>query len=75
MMNLLKHESGTSIKEARLNVDGKLRMLEGVSRILSENYGVQVVFSEDGECKTSPERMTLPYDEAVDEALIMGLMG
>ena len=45
------------------------------ARILSENYGVQVVFSEDGECKTSRERMTLPYDEAIDEALIMGMMG
>jgi len=50
-------------------------MLEGTARILSENYGVQVVFSPDGECKTSRERMTLPYDEAIDECLIMGLMG
>ena len=73
----VNHEArgSESIKEARLGVDTKLRMLEGTARILSENYGVQVVFSEDGECKTSRERMTLPYDEAIDEALIMGMMG
>lgn len=64
-----------SIGEAIIGVDSKLRALEGTARILSENYGVQVVFSDDGECKTSRERMTLPYDEAVDEALIFGLMG
>lgn len=73
----VKHESEgkTSIQEAELRADSKLRMLEGTARILSENYGVQVVFSPDGECKTSRERMTLPYDEAIDECLIMGLMG
>lgn len=56
-------------------IDRKLRMLEGVARILSDNYNVSVVFSPDGECKTTPEIMTLPYDKGVDEALILGLCG
>ena len=56
-------------------VDRKLRMLEGVARILSDNYNVSVVFSPDGECKTTQEVMTLPYDKGVDEALILGLCG
>lgn len=56
-------------------IDRKLRMLEGVARILSDNYNVTVVFSPDGECKTSQEVMTLPYDRGVDEALILGLCG
>jgi len=56
-------------------IDRKLRMLEGVARILSDNYNVSVVFSPDGECKTTPEVMTLPYDKGVDEALILGLCG
>jgi hypothetical protein len=56
-------------------IDRKLRMLEGVARILSDNYNVTVVFSPDGECKTSQEVMTLPYDKGVDEALILGLCG
>lgn len=56
-------------------IDRKLRMLEGVARILSDNYNVTVHFSPDGECKTTPEVMTLPYDKGVDEALILGLCG
>lgn len=56
-------------------VDRKLRMLEGVARILSDNYDVTVHFSPDGECKTTTEVMTLPYDKGVDEALILGLCG
>lgn len=56
-------------------VDRKLRMLEGVARILSDNYNVTVHFSPDGECKTTTEVMTLPYDKGVDEALILGLCG
>jgi 23S rRNA maturation mini-RNase III len=56
-------------------IDRKLRMLEGVARILSDNYDVTVHFSPNGECKTTPEVMTLPYDKGVDEALILGLCG
>jgi len=56
-------------------IDRKLRMLEAVARILSENYGVNVIFSPDGECSTNTERMLLPYDKSVDEALILGLCG
>jgi hypothetical protein len=56
-------------------IDRKLRMLEGVARILSDNYNVSVVFSPDGECKTTESIMTLPYDKGVDEALILGLCG
>jgi hypothetical protein len=50
-------------------------MLEGVARILSENWNISVVFSPDGECKTNLETMVLPYDKGVDECLLMALMG
>lgn len=56
-------------------VDRKHRMLEGVARILSENYGVDIIFSPDGECCTNEEKMILPYDKALDEALVLGLCG
>lgn len=56
-------------------VDRKLRMLEAVARMLSDNYNVEVSFSSEGECKTTPESMILPYDKGVDEALILGLCG
>ena len=64
-----------STAQAEGRVDRKLRMLEAVARILSDNYNVNVVFSPEGECKTTPELMTLPYDKNVDEALILGLCG
>ena len=55
--------------------DRKLRMLEGVARILSENWNVSVVFSPDGDCRTTREVMVLPYDKGIDECLLMALMG
>ena len=74
-MTAKKAKTYISNEFASGKVDRKLRMLEGVARILSDNYNVTVHFSPDGECKTSPEVMTLPYDKGVDEALILGLCG
>lgn len=56
-------------------IDKKRRMLESVARILSKNYGVVIVFSPTGECSTNAERMILPYERNVDEALLLGMCG
>lgn len=56
-------------------VDRKRRMLESVARILSQRYGVVVIFSPTGECSTNTERMILPYEKNVDECLLLGLAG
>lgn len=56
-------------------IDRKHRMLESIARMLSKNYGVNIVFSPTGECSTNKERMILPYEKNVDEALILGLCG
>lgn len=56
-------------------IDHKLQMLESMTRILSEKYDVEVIFSKEGECKTSRKLMILPYNSAIDEGMILGLAG
>ena len=65
----------TDRDSVHIGLDRKLKMLESATRILSERYDIQIVFSKEGECKTTERVMTLPYDPALDEALILGLAG
>jgi hypothetical protein len=76
-MSMSKKEEKIYISKefAEGKIDRKLRMCEAIARILSDNYGVHVVFSPDGECSTNTERMLLPYDKGIDEALLLGLVG
>jgi len=55
--------------------DRKLRMLEGLVRILSESWNVSVVFSPEGECKTDGQIIYLPYDRYIDTILLISLLG
>lgn len=52
-----------------------VRMLEGTARLISNKYDLDVVLDRNGEAATNGTVIRLPYDDAVDEALIMMLMG
>ncbi len=75
MSKQARHIHPTDYDSVHVGLDRKLKMLESITRILSDRYDIQVVFSREGECKTSERLMILPYDPAVDEGLILGLAG